>query len=197
MNGNLTYKFGHFIFSTFFRFATGWDVEGRENIPEDGPVIVAANHISNWDPPVLGSSLTRPVHYIAKKELFEVPVLGDILNHMGMIPINRGKPDRNAIREALNILKNGEVLGVFPEGTRSKTGKLRRAKLGIVMIALRFKAPILPVGLSNTNQPFKSRMKVKIGKPFTLDEYYDQKLDKKEMREVGAKIMGEIKLLLE
>lgn len=190
--GKATYKLGHFLLNIFLRFGTGWQVEGRENIPPEGPLIVTANHISNWDPPVLGSSLTRQVHFVAKKELFEIPVLAGILNHIGTIPINRGKPDRRAIRQALDVLERGEVLGLFPEGTRSKTGKLRRAKLGIVMIALKSEAPILPVGLINTPHPFSKNIQVKIGQPFTLDEYYGQKLDKKEMREVGNKIMQRI-----
>ncbi|SDC52157.1 MULTISPECIES: lysophospholipid acyltransferase family protein [unclassified Candidatus Frackibacter] len=195
--GNLTYKFGHFAFNTFFRFGTGWQIDGRENIPQQGPLIVVANHISNWDPPIVGSALNRPVHFMAKKELFEAPVIGGVLNHIGMIPVNRSKSARGAIRSALKILNEGKVLGAFPEGTRSKTGKLKRAKLGIVMIALKAEVPLLPIGLSNTKQPFSEDVKVRIGEPFTLDKYYGKKLDKKEMKAVGREIMSEIKTLIE
>jgi 1-acyl-sn-glycerol-3-phosphate acyltransferase len=187
----------HFLFNVFFKFGTAWELEGRDNIPEKGPLIVASNHISNWDPLVVGSALTRPIHFVAKKELFKVPGFKGILNHLGTISVDRGRPDRRAIRQALNVLDSEEVLGVFPEGTRSKPGKLRRAKLGIVMIALRSKAPILPLGLTNTIKPFRKKIKVKIGQSFTLEEYYDRKLDKAEMKEAGAEIMDEIGQLIE
>lgn len=196
-NANKAYSLTHFLFNVFLKFGMGWKLEGRENIPEKGPLIVASNHISNWDPLVVGSLMTRPVHFMAKKELFDVPFLKSILEHFGTISVDRGKPDRRAIRQALNVLDSKEVLGVFPEGTRSKPGKLRRAKLGIVMIALRSKAPILPLGLTNTTKPFRENIKAKIGQPFTLEEYYDRNLDKAEMKEAGAKIMDEIGQLIE
>ena len=196
-SGSAVYNVGHFLTNIFFRFVIGWQIEGRSNIPQEGPLIVVSNHISNWDPVIISSALTRRIQFVAKKELFEIPVVGGFLDYIDTIPIRRGRPDRKAIKSVFNVLESEGCLGLFPEGTRSRSGKLKKAKRGIVMIALKSEAPILPLGLMNTNNPFSEQVQVNIGQPFTLDEYYGEKLNKEEMQEVGAEIMDEIRQLIE
>ncbi|MFO7820212.1 MAG: lysophospholipid acyltransferase family protein, partial [Halanaerobacter sp.] len=110
--------------------------------------------------------------------------------------VERGRPDTKAIRKALSLIKEEKVLGIFPEGTRHRDGKLGRAKLGSVLLATKSKAPLLPVGLK-TRHPIQEGTEVRFGKPFTLDDYYDRKLERSEMREAGEIIMDKIGSLLD
>ena len=111
------------LFKILFTIFLRLKVEGTENIPKDGPLVIASNHLSLLDPPVLGTAATRKVHFMAKEELF-VPVLGTIYKILGAFPVRRGGADRAAIKHGIDILESGQVLAIFPEGTRSKTGEL-------------------------------------------------------------------------
>ncbi len=123
----------------------GYRIKGLENLPSEGPVIVACNHLSLWDPIIVGCTMNRPVYFMAKEELFELPVLGKLLPELGAFPVKRGQGDIGAIRKSIAVLKEGKVLGIFPEGTRSKSGELQEALSGIVLIMEKSKAPVLPV----------------------------------------------------
>ncbi|MGM0471180.1 MAG: lysophospholipid acyltransferase family protein [Bacillota bacterium] len=196
-SANSLYNFSHVTANLFFDYIARWQVEGREHIPDSGSAIVVSNHLSNWDPIIIASALTRRVQYLAKQELFEYPVVGSFMRHIETIPLDRSRADRSAIKGALDVLAQDKLLGLFPEGTRSRSGKLRQAKLGVVMIALKSEAPILPIGIKNTAQPFSKQVEVKIGQPFSLSsEQYQQKLDKAEMKEIGKQIMDEIAKLI-
>ena len=111
------YRFVQLLFSILFRIIYRLRVIGRENIPRKGPVVIACNHVSLLDPPMVGTASSRPVHFMAKSELF-VPVLGTLYKSLGAFPVHRGAGDAHAIRTALTILKHQEVLGIFPEGHR-------------------------------------------------------------------------------
>ncbi len=124
-----------------------WDIEGLENIPADGPVIIVANHISYWDPVLIGVALTRRVFFMGKKELFAIPVLGFLLKSWGVFPVDRAHPDRGAIRRALDLLRSGQIIGIFPEGTRSKTGALLPPSTGAAYFAIRTGAPVCPAAI--------------------------------------------------
>ena len=112
----------------------GCKVRGVENFPSEGPVILAINHVSNWDPIVAASSLPRQVYFMAKEDLFSIPVLGWIFSKLGAFPVKRGQGDMNAIRQSLGILKEGRVLGLFPEGKRSKSGEIQKGLPGMVLL---------------------------------------------------------------
>ncbi len=122
-------------------------IEGLENIPKSGGFVVASNHASNFDPPLLSAAVQRPVAYMAKEELFEVPVLKQAIELYGAYPVKRGAVDRNTIKAALAYLKQGWGVGIFLSGTRTLDGRVIDAKPGAALIAAKAQVPILPVCL--------------------------------------------------
>lgn len=166
------YDFCHITFPWLFSLWLRWEVFGRENIPADGPVVIACNHLSLLDPPVLGAAATRQVHFMAKSELFRPSWFGAIIRKLGAFPVRRGAMDRDAIKTGLTILKEKKVLAVFPEGTRSKTGELGRAGGGAFMMAVKMKAKIVPAYIYGTDlkrHPGWPKVRVIFGKPMEYD----------------------------
>ncbi|MDD4721737.1 MAG: lysophospholipid acyltransferase family protein [Acidaminococcaceae bacterium] len=186
--------FFHIIFKILFRF----EIIGKENIPKNGPLIVASNHASLLDPPLVGTASTRKVCFMAKEELF-VPVLGELYRSLGAFPVKRGASDRTAIKWALQLLKTGKVLGIFPEGTRSKTGKLGHAGSGTLGMAGKFRVPIIPTAIIGSNLKMQKslwpKIKVVFGKPIYFPE--DRAVDKELLQEMTDKMMQEIGQMLE
>ena len=144
---------------------------GAENVPREGPLVVASNHVSYLDPPLLGTWFPRVIHFMAKQELFDVPVLGPLIRMVHAFPVQREAGDLGAIRHALRILKKGEVVGIFPEGRRNIDGEAQ-ARSGAVLLAATAHCPVVPVALVGTNLAAKrlraSRVVVRIGKPMTF-----------------------------
>lgn len=156
-------------------------VSGLSNVPRSGPLIVAANHASNVDGVLVGGWVTpalgRRIHWLGKKEMTEWPVIGPLAVRMSVHPVDRARGDAAAFRLAEDLLADGQVLVVFPEGTRSPTGEIQRPKDGLALLALRSGAPILPVGLVDTDRFWpKGRpvwrlgraVRMRVGEPFTL-----------------------------
>lgn len=175
------------LFKTIFR----WEIHGLENIPAAGPTILCANHISNWDPPFIGSPLDRPVHYMAKEELFRVPVFGWLIRQFGAFPVRRGGVSKESIKLALQLLGQGRVMGVFPEGTRKNTGGV--GKKGAAMLALKSGATVIPVAIVGNYKPFR-KMKVFYGKPVDLSEFAEGGADVLEA--ATDKIMAAIRSMI-
>ena len=178
------------LFSVFFRAR----VIGKENMPADGPIILAANHRSNWDPPFLATYLDRPVSYMAMQELFEVPGLGWAITRCHSFPVKRGAADRGAIKAALQALKNGSCVGLFPEGTRSKDGRLHKAEAGVALIAAMAKAPVIPAAIIGTDHIFANggwfpKLKVVYGTPMT---FTGDRKDKEQLEAFSQSIMDRI-----
>lgn len=121
--------------------------QGLENIPEDGPFIIAANHIHALDPLIVAIIVPQHVSFMAKEEVMHSRLLGWLVKQVGSFPVKRGKADIQAIRQALKVLATGHVLGIFPEGTRSKTGEMQAAFEGTALLAARAEVPIVPVAL--------------------------------------------------
>lgn len=128
------------------------EVFGVENIPKTGAVVLAANHLTNWDVFPLQISLPRPIFFMAKSELFHNPLVGALIRHLGGFPVQRGKRDSWALAYAENLLMNERMLGMFPEGTRSKGRGLRAAKSGAARLALAAGCPVIPVAISGTER---------------------------------------------
>ncbi len=181
-------------FKLFFSVFFGARIIGPEHMPKGGAVILAANHQSNWDPPLLATFIDRPVSYMAKQELFEIPVFGAAIRACHAFPVKRGAADRGAIKAALQVLKLGKCLGVFPEGTRSRDGKLHKAEAGVALLAAMSKAPVLPAAILGTHQIFSAgkffpKLRVVYGKPMYFEGKHN---DKAALQEFSQKIMDEI-----
>jgi len=177
--------------------------EGREYEPKDAPFLVAANHASILDPPLVGMGLRHQSAYMAKDDLFDVPVLGPWLRSIGSFPVRRGAPDRKAIRRSLEVLEQGGVLVIFPEGTRSPDGRLRDPEPGAAMIALRTGVRVLPAAVVNSHRilpkgahwPRFQRVVVRYGPPMAVPRI-EGRLDHTLLEEWGQRIMAEIARLL-
>ncbi len=174
-------RLGTFVCRVVLKATARVRVEGMADLPSDGPLIVVANHISNADPPLVVGWLTpalgRQMHVLAKESLFVGPV-GWFLRRNGITPVKSGGSDIEAYRSARQVLDRGEVLCIFPEGTRSLTGVMQDPKPGVAMLATRSGVPILPVGVSGSDDflgrgkrmpMFGARITVRVGKPFTLE----------------------------
>lgn len=156
-----------------FRLYFRGKVQGAQNVPQQGPLIIVANHASDFDPPILSNCVRRPVSYMAKEELFNVPVLAPAIRLYGAYPVKRGSADRSAIREALKQLDQGWAVGVFLQGTRTADGRIPNPKLGAALIAAKAQVPLLPVSLWGTHQilpkgakfPHPVPLTVRIGTP--------------------------------
>lgn len=157
---------GRFLFRVMFKLLFRCRIEGCENIPVQGGAIIAPNHISFFDPPLVGSAMKRPLNFMAKQELFEVPVLGFLIRRTNAFPVKRGSRDIGAFRQVFSLLKNGKLLLMFPEGTRSKDGKLGKARAGAGMVACYGQVPLIPTKIVNTNNVSKfKQVKIRYGKP--------------------------------
>lgn len=183
-----------FIFSLL-----GLKSEGSGNVPRSGAAIIASNHVSNWDPVVVALVLDRPIHFMGKAALFKYAIANKLFTSLNAFPVRRGIADRKAIRHALQVLEDGKVLGIFPEGARNNSGDMK-AQSGVVMIALKSGAPIIPVACIGTRHMlpwgwFKPLL-VRIGEPIYLDEYQGQRVGSKGMEQISADIMIKINGLL-
>lgn len=186
------YRFGKVIVKIILTPLYRIQIIGKENVPADGGVLICANHIDNLDPPVVGLTCPRNIHFMAKEELFHAPILKQLLPTINVFPVKRGMSDKKAIRTGLTLLKEGKVLGLFPEGTRSKTGELGKGLAGAGFFALRTKAAVVPCAVIGPYKLF-SQLKVVYGKPIDFNEYRENKLSAEEATEV---IMNEISKLI-
>ncbi len=127
-------------------------IYGAENVPQEGPLLVVSNHASNYDPPIVSICVRRPIAYMAKKELFDIPILSKIIQIYGAYPVSRGSADRAAIRAALDCLQKNWAVGVFLQGTRTEDGRITEPKRGAALLAAKAKVPLLPVSVWGTQE---------------------------------------------
>jgi len=155
------------IYTLLFRL----EARGVENIPATGPVVLASNHLSLLDPPTVGVKVRRKVHFMAKEELFKIPVFGALIRSFGAFPVKRGGVSKDAIKSAIALLKEGNVMGIFPEGSRNNQSGM--AKKGAAMIAIRSGSAVVPVAIIGNYRPF-SKMIVCYGEPIDFTAIIDE-----------------------
>lgn len=168
--------------------------EGIENIPKEGAFILASNHIHFVDPAVLLANFPRPIHFMAKVEAFKYKITAWLLTHLNTFPVSRGRSDKASIDYAVKLIENGHVMGIFPEGTRSKDLKPHKAKAGIALIARQTKADILPCSIyCEKKGGLFRKVTVRYGELIKYEELgLTEESSTKELRAAADKIMEEI-----
>lgn len=175
-------------------------VEGLENVPASGAFLLVSNHLSLLDPPFLGALLPRRIVFMAKEEAFRHPLMGPVVKWYGAFAVKRGQPDRQALRTATAVLKGGGVVGMFPEGHRSKTGRLNKAFAGSALVAHMARVPVLPVALTGTDR-IKSPLSLltrptitlRVGEPFAIERGEG---DKGDLDAMTSAMMARVATLL-
>mgnify|MGYP001260384375 CR=1 FL=1 len=190
------YKVAHFLVKWLIRILFCYRVIGRENIPQGTGFIVCSNHKSAWDVIVSGSSYPNGVVFMAKKELFENKFAAFWLKKLKAFPVSRGTADISAIKNSIKALKDGQVLNIYPEGTRVRDGEKHEFKGGAALIALKAKVPIVPCAICGEYKLF-GQIRFVVGKPIYLDEYYGTKLSEEETNEIMERVMKEVYALRE
>jgi len=189
------YAFAKALVGAIVRTTFRYRVVGAEKVPRTGGLVVAANHVSNFDPPLLGVALPRPVSYMAKKELFAMPVLGQLIPRLNAFPVDRQAGGTAALRAALRMLKEGRCVGIFPEGGRNVSGT-NEEKAGAAFLAAASGAPVVPAAIVGTRKlrPF-ARVTVAFGDPMTVTR--DRQSDGADVEKGAAEIMQRIRALEE
>jgi 1-acyl-sn-glycerol-3-phosphate acyltransferase len=168
-------------------------VIGREHVPLSGPLIVAANHVSYFDPPVIGVASPRPLFYMAKRELFEIPLFGALIRALNAYPVDRKRGDAGAIKRTVEMLIKGNAVVLFPEGTRNRDGSAR-PRAGVALLASLSGAPVLPVHISGTEEVRRFRsIRVVFGEPFSPGK--GRKANREDLERWTDEIMGRIHAL--
>ncbi|HEX3046863.1 MAG TPA: lysophospholipid acyltransferase family protein, partial [Bacillota bacterium] len=178
-----------------FKLTNRFRVIGRENVPRLGPVILAANHVSYWDPLVLGAALPRRIIFLAKANLFKVPVAGFFIKAWGAIPVHQGATNHHTFEQWTTVIQQGNVLGIFIEGTRNRKypDRMLKPQSGPAALALKTGAPVIPVALINTRKVLWGfrRVTVVFGQPMVFHE--DPNLPHKErLAGIGQQLVSEI-----
>lgn len=164
---------------------------GEENIPKEGNYIICANHVHALDAPVLVLTLKREVIFIAKEELFKNKFLNWLGKTFDVIAIKRDSADMEAMKLSFKALKQGKILGLFPEGTRNGMAKGVKIHNGAALIALKTKSPIIPIGIQGNFKPFR-KVKLNIGKPMDFSEYFSEKNNKEVLEKITKQVMDEV-----
>lgn len=200
------YRIGWIFFRAVYRLYFGWRVYHPERVPMTGPVILASNHASYIDPPLVGSGIKRAINYLAREDLFDVPVVGWLLRHWLVVPVDREGGGAKGLKAILARLLAGQAIILFPEGTRTRDGKLQPARSGIGLTVIKSAAPVVPVRVFGTFEaygrhlrlPRPRRVAVKYGQPILFEKLRAEakvctKARLKEIyQQVADEIMGEI-----
>ena len=184
---------------TFFQLTGGLRAEGLQNIPKEGPVIVAPNHVSYLDPPAVACGITRMLRFMAKEELFR-GIFGRLISSLGSFPVKRGEGDTDAMRKAFTALEEGCAVIVFPEGTRGDGVRMLPINKGVALMAKRTGALILPVGVTGTHviKPKgasgwrRKRITVRFGTPFHYSDILPDSPERDRREAFAGKLESEI-----
>lgn len=188
-----TYDVAKCFLNLLFRVVWRMRVEGAQRVPRQGPLILACNHASYLDPPALGCAAPRIVSYMAKAELFKIPVLGPAIASVRAFPVERGKGDVAAIRTALKELERGGCVGIFPEGTRVKEGEVRAPQAGVGLLAYLSRARVVPAAVSGSNKARTlARITVRFGDPMEF-RCAGSKATRAELESFAAEVLERIR----
>ena len=191
------YYLGRFLTGVIFRF--WYDVEyiGAENQPQKGGYILCSNHRKAIDPLIIAQKIRQPIRFMSKAELFQNKFVGKILLSLGAFPVDRGKGDMGAIDEAIQSVKDGYVLGIFPEGTRSKTDELLRFKSGAVVIASQSGGDLLPASIWYSGNHFRAKVIVRYGAMIPNEKIAIEGISGRQIKAAVTLVKGEVEKLLE
>lgn len=200
---NPAYRLGWIAFRALFRFYFGWRVYNPERVPLEGSVILASNHASFLDPPLVGSGLKRGINYLARENLFRFPVLGEILRRWQVVPVDREGGGAKGLRAILDRLLAGGAIILFPEGTRTRDGRLQPARSGIGLTVIKSTAPVVPVRVFGTFEAYNRRMRlprpcrrvaVKYGRPLLFQKLRQEATtcSKPRLKEIYQQVADEI-----
>jgi len=190
------YDFAKFVCWVVLRVVWRYRAIGAERVPRDGPLILACNHVSYLDPPALGVGLRRPVHYMAKEELFRIPILGTLIRWCNAFPIDRSRGDVAAIKRSVQVLRTGAAVGIFPEGTRNPDGTLP-PQLGVALLHYLSGAPVVPAFVAGTaNARRLGRVQVTYGAPLSFARP-GEKASREDLAKWTSEIMKHIAALRE
>jgi len=188
---NLSYQIGWSCFRVMFAVYFRWRVFNPERVPRTGGVILASNHSSFLDPPLVGSALPRDINYLARESLFRFPIVGAVLRSWNSVPVDREGGGAAGLREILNRLLAGGGIILFPEGTRTQDGKLQPARSGIGLTVIKSVAPVVPVRVFGTFEAFGRRHK--FPRPYPVIVKYGQPLNFEKLR-AEAKVCAKPRL---
>ena len=191
----LIIKLANLVMPLFYKIKFGLTIKGKENLPESGPAIICSSHVTAHDPIMIGCYSKRFIHYMAKDSLFKNKLLAAFLRHVGAFPISRGTGDMSAINEGMDYIKNGGVMCIFLEGTRSKDGVPAKPKSGVGLIAAQTKVPVVPVAIigENGRNPKQTKKAIlNIGKPIPYEELGVDETNSRSYRKAASYIMNRI-----
>lgn len=180
-----------FLATIIFRLIYRVEVEGLENVPKEGKLIVCGNHINNLDPVIISMVLPRTINWMGKIELFKYRWFGFLLGKLNVFPVNRDGTDIKSVKKSLKVLKEGKVLGIFPEGTKVKGYDVKNAKPGVALLAIKSQTNILPIYI-NSNYKIFNKIHIKIGDLIDVSDYKGQKLTNEHYTEVSKDLLKTI-----
>jgi 1-acyl-sn-glycerol-3-phosphate acyltransferase len=199
---NIWYRLGWWSYRALFRFYFGWRVYNPERVPLQGGVILACNHASYLDPPLVGSGVRRGINYLARENLFRFPIMGWVLRQWQVVPVDREGGGAKGLKAILDRLLNGGAIILFPEGTRTRDGKLQPARSGIGLTVIKSTAPLVPVRVFGTFEaygrhvllPRPRRVAVKYGQPMLFEQLRTEAktCSKPRLKEIYQQVADEI-----
>jgi 1-acyl-sn-glycerol-3-phosphate acyltransferase len=199
---NFSYRCGWLFFRTVYATYFRWRVYGAENVPATGGLILAANHASFLDPPLVGSGIKRDINYLARESLFRFPLVGALLHSWNSVPVDRDGGGAKGLKIILGRLLDGAGIILFPEGTRTRDGKLQPARAGIGLVVAKSDAPVVPVRVFGTFEaygrnikfPRPKRIAVKYGAPMRFEKLRAEAKDcsKDRLKQIYQEIADEI-----
>jgi len=202
--GTALYRISRAFLAALFTVYNRWEVSGREHVPRTGGVLLVANHTSYADPPIVGSASPRPVRFMAKAELFRIPVLSWFIRRTHAFPVQRGRADSGALRRAVRLLKQGKVLLIFPEGTRSQDGRLKELEMGAPFVALSADVQVVPIGIDGADRLlprgvpllFPGKLRVRFGPPLDLNHLRSRRRSREVLQQAADEMAAALRALL-